>query len=63
MVHIASSRRLHQVEVEDRRVDATGCIGPDEDEYTGYHLAGTRKAQGGVHYEVIPEDQDMLPKA
>jgi hypothetical protein len=27
MVHVASSWRLHRVEVKDRRVDATGCIG------------------------------------
>jgi hypothetical protein len=28
VVHMASSRRLHQVEAEDRRVDTMGCIGP-----------------------------------
>jgi hypothetical protein len=27
MVHMTSSWRLHEDEVEDRRVDATGCIG------------------------------------
>jgi hypothetical protein len=28
MVHVASSWRLHQGQVEDGRVDATGCVGP-----------------------------------
>jgi hypothetical protein len=28
MVHMLSSQRLHQVEAEDERVDATGCVGP-----------------------------------
>jgi hypothetical protein len=27
MVHMASSRRLHGVEAENGRVDASGCIG------------------------------------
>jgi hypothetical protein len=28
MVHVASSWRLRQIDAEDERVDATGCIGP-----------------------------------
>jgi hypothetical protein len=28
VVHVAPSRRLRQVQVEDGRVDAMGCIGP-----------------------------------
>jgi hypothetical protein len=28
VVHVASLRRLCREEAEDRRVDATGCVGP-----------------------------------
>jgi hypothetical protein len=28
VVHVAPSRRLHRKQVEDRWVDATGCVGP-----------------------------------
>jgi hypothetical protein len=28
VVHVAPSRRLCRMQVEDRRVDVTGCVGP-----------------------------------
>jgi hypothetical protein len=28
MMHVASMWRLHRVETEDGRVNATGCVGP-----------------------------------
>jgi hypothetical protein len=30
----------------------------DNDEYLRYHLAGTRKAQGGVHYDSAHHPED-----
>jgi hypothetical protein len=42
MVHVTLSRRLHWVQVEDGRVDMTGCIGPCYPCFTVFNVLGHR---------------------
>jgi hypothetical protein len=40
VVHVASSRRLCWSQVEDGRVDATGCIGPFYPTFAVFNVLG-----------------------
>jgi hypothetical protein len=42
VVHVASSRRLHRVETEDGRVDATECIRPFYPKITVFYVLDPR---------------------
>jgi hypothetical protein len=42
MVHMAPSRRLRQRQIEDGRVDATGCVGPCYPTITVFNVLGPR---------------------
>jgi hypothetical protein len=42
MVHVASSRRLHQVEAEDGQLDAMGCVRPCYPYFTVFILLDPR---------------------
>jgi hypothetical protein len=42
VMHVAPSRRLHRVEVKDRWVDATGCVGPCYPCFAIFILLGPR---------------------
>jgi hypothetical protein len=42
VVHVAPSWLLRRVQVDDGRVDATGCIGPDYPCFAIFFLLGSR---------------------
>jgi hypothetical protein len=42
VVHVAPSRRLHQKQVEDGRVDAMGFVGPCFTIFTVFNVLGNR---------------------
>jgi hypothetical protein len=42
MVHVAPSWRLRQSQVEDGRVDVTGCIGPYYHTFAVFNVLGPR---------------------
>jgi hypothetical protein len=42
VVHVAPSRRLRRDQVEDGRVNATGCIGPYYPCFAIFHVLGPR---------------------
>jgi hypothetical protein len=42
MVHMASSRRLHQVEAKDGQVDSMGCIVPFYPNFVIFYVLGHR---------------------
>jgi hypothetical protein len=44
VVHVAPSRRLRRSQVEDERVDATGCVGPFYPNFTVFHVLGHRSS-------------------
>jgi hypothetical protein len=39
---VTSSRRLRRNQVEDRRIDVTGCIGPYYPYFTVFYVLGSR---------------------
>jgi hypothetical protein len=41
-VHVAPSRRLRRRQVEDGRVDATGCVGPCYPTFVVFNVLGHR---------------------
>jgi hypothetical protein len=42
VVHMAPSQRLHQRQVEDGWVDATGCVGPCYPTFAIFNVLGPR---------------------
>jgi hypothetical protein len=42
VVHVAPSRRLHQRQVEDERIDVTDCVGPCYPTFTVFNVLGTK---------------------
>jgi hypothetical protein len=42
VVHVAPSRRLRRRQVEDGRVDATGCVGPCYPTFAVFNVLGPR---------------------
>jgi hypothetical protein len=38
VVHVAPSRRLRKDQVEDRRVDTTGCVGPFNPNFVVFYV-------------------------
>jgi hypothetical protein len=42
VMHVAPSRRLHRDQVEDRLVDATGCVGPCYPYFIVFYVLGYR---------------------
>jgi hypothetical protein len=42
VVHVAPSRRLHQRQVEDGRVDVTDCVGPCYLTFTVFNILDTK---------------------
>jgi hypothetical protein len=41
-VHVTPSQRLHKRQVEDRRIDATGCVGPYYPTFIVFNVLGPR---------------------
>jgi hypothetical protein len=42
VVHVATSQRLHQDRVEEKRVDAMGCIGSCYPYFTVFYVLGPK---------------------
>jgi hypothetical protein len=54
----ANSSLIRKIYITQHLLTCQALGAADEDEYSGYHLAGTQKAQGGVCYALAHHPED-----